>query len=98
MGDLKSLGDVIPDFDGLISGAGNDKLFPNTDIETGDLLGVVAAVDEVEFWLSIGSIVEWDVYLEELVAPGDEVDVFLGVRHGHRGDLVVHFASKWVIF
>ena len=49
LGDLQGLCDVVPDLDGSVFGACDDKLLSDADIKTCNLLGVVATVDEINF-------------------------------------------------
>lgn len=75
--DFKSLGHVIPNLYGLVFRAGNNELLPDADIETSDLLRVVLAVNEIELWLLVCTVVEWDFNFHDLLVFGHKVDIIL---------------------
>ena len=68
-------GDVVPDSNGLILGACNDKLLPDTDIETCDCISVEATVNEVYLNVGVRLIVQGKLSPQDLVVLSDVVDV-----------------------
>ncbi len=92
---LEGLVDVVPNFYGLILGAGHDELLSDTSIHACDFIGMELRMDVVELRNLVRTFVKWDVNFQKLILRCDAVKVILTLRQAKRHEVGV-LALSWV--